>query len=144
MAGRIVAFWAAVAGLVVLPLALTPYQLSVAAEIMNTNRSYVFFKTMDGGGPEGGEGVALTPLRSLAIDRSRIPYGVPLWLDIDEPVPDAAPLRRLMMTQDTGGAIRGPVRGDVFWGFGHEAEDKAGKMKAPGRYWLLLPKNLSQ
>ena len=115
-----------------------------AAEIMNTNRSYVFFKSMDGSGPEGGEGVALTPLRSLAIDRSKIPYGVPLWLDIDEPVPDAAPLRRLMMAQDTGGAIRGPVRGDVFWGFGHEAEDKAGKMKAPGRYWLLLPKNISQ
>lgn len=111
-----------------------------AAEIMNTNPSYVFFREMDKDGPEGGEGVTLTPLRSLAVDRSKIPYGVPVWLDIGEPVPDAAPMRRLMMAQDTGGAIRGPVRGDVFWGYGPQAETMAGAMKAEGRYWLLLPK----
>jgi membrane-bound lytic murein transglycosylase A len=112
-----------------------------AAEIMNTNKSYVFFKeTGAAAGPQGGEGVALTPLRSLAIDRSKIPYGIPMWLDIPEPAPDAPALRRLMVAQDTGGAIRGPVRGDVFWGHGRQAEDMAGVMKAQGRYWLLLPK----
>lgn len=111
-----------------------------AAELMNINPSYVFFREMEKDGPEGGEGVTLTPLRSLAVDRSKIPYGVPVWLDIGEPVPDAAPLRRLMVAQDTGGAIRGPVRGDVFWGYGPQAEAAAGEMKAEGRYWLLLPK----
>lgn len=111
-----------------------------AQEVMNTNRSYVFFRELSGAGPEGGEGVALTPLRSLAIDRSKIPYGVPVWLDVAEPAPDTAPLRRLMVAQDTGGAIRGPVRGDVFWGFGPQAEAAAGAMKAPGRSWLLLPR----
>lgn len=112
-----------------------------AAAIMNTNRSYVFFKEAPvTSGPQGGEGAALTPLRSLAIDRSKIPYGVPLWLEVPEPAAGSPPLRRMMVAQDTGGAIRGPVRGDVFWGYGAQAEDMAGKMKAQGRYWLLLPK----
>lgn len=113
-------------------------------EIMNTNKSYVFFRELTEDGPEGGEGVALTSLRSLAVDRSKIPYGVPVWLDIPEPVSGTASMRRLMVAQDTGGAIRGPVRGDVFWGYGQQAEDMAGKMKAEGRYWLLLPKNIRQ
>jgi len=111
-----------------------------AQDIMNKNASYVFFRALNDTGPEGGEGVTLTPLRSLAVDRSRIPYGVPLWLDIDEPVPQAAPLRRLMIAQDTGGAIRGAVRGDVYWGHGQHAENMAGQMKAQGQYWLLLPR----
>ncbi len=111
-----------------------------AAEIMNLNRSYVFFKELKEEGPLGGEGVALTPERSLAVDRSKIPYGVPLWVDIESPVDGEPGLRRLMMAQDTGGAIRGAVRGDVFWGHGERAEHLAGYMKAKGRYWLLLPK----
>lgn len=115
-----------------------------ADEIMNTNRSYVFFRELTEDGPEGGEGVALTPLRSLAVDRSKIPYGVPIWLDIPEPVSGTAPMRRMVVAQDTGGAIRGPVRGDVFWGYGPQAEDMAGKMKAEGRYWLLLPETIRQ
>lgn len=105
-----------------------------ADEIMNTNESYVFFKVLEGEGPLGGENVALTPGRSLAVDRSLLAYGLPLWVDIEAPA-----MRRLMVAQDTGGAIRGPVRGDVFWGFGPQAEALAGPMKSKGRYWALLP-----
>ncbi len=111
-----------------------------AEEIMNTNASYVFFKEITGPGPLGGEGVPLTPERSLAVDRSKLPYGVPVWLALDAPVPDEKPVRRLMIAQDTGGAIRGAVRGDVFWGAGKRAEYLAGHMKAEGRMWVLLPR----
>jgi membrane-bound lytic murein transglycosylase A len=113
-----------------------------ADEVMNTNKSYVFFSEHKGlAGPIGGQGVALTAGRSLAIDRSLIPYGVPVWVDIDKAAAGGGDLRRLMITQDTGGAIRGPVRGDVFWGYGDRAESLAGPMKSQGRYWLLLPKS---
>ncbi len=118
-------------------LAQNPQQ---AQEFMNLNKSYVFFRALDGEGPIGGEGVALTPLRSLAVDRAKIGYGVPLWLDAAPPSDGQSRLRRLMIAQDTGGAIRGAVRGDVFWGYGDEAEHLAGLMKSRGRYWLLLPK----
>ncbi len=111
-----------------------------AQELMNLNPSYVFFRRLDGPGPLGGEGVALTPERSLAIDRSLMPYGMPVWVDIAPPAEGAPALQRLMVAQDTGGAIRGAVRGDVFWGHGERAEYLAGKMKSEGRYWLLLPK----
>lgn len=106
-----------------------------ADEIMNTNESYVFFKTLDGEGPLGGENVALTPERSLAVDRSLLAYGLPLWLETENPK-----MQRLMVAQDTGGAIRGPVRGDVFWGYGPRAEQMAGPMKSAGKYWALLPR----
>ncbi|MFK8047497.1 MAG: murein transglycosylase A [Halioglobus sp.] len=116
-----------------------------ADEIMNTNRSYVFFSERNGGdGPMGGQGVPLTPERSLAIDHSLIPYGAPVWVDIYGASPEGGDLRRLMIAQDTGGAIRGAVRGDFFWGFGDHAESLAGPMNAQGRYWLLLPKNFVQ
>ena len=111
-----------------------------ADEIMNTNASYVFFKQLEGEGPIGGEGVALTAGRSLAVDRSLMSYGVPIWTDIEAPLPNAANIQHLMVAQDTGGAIRGPVRGDVFWGYGDRAESLAGPMKSKGRYWLLLPR----
>lgn len=113
-----------------------------AQEIMNTNASYVFFRELDKEGPMGGEGVSLTSLRSLAVDRSLISYGLPLWVDIDEPKQDVGRIRRLMIAQDTGGAIRGPVRGDVFWGYGDKAENMAGAMKSKGRYWALIPKQV--
>lgn len=109
-----------------------------ANDVMNTNRSYVFFKEA-ADGPKGAEGVTLTPGASLAVDHGVLPYGLPLWVDIDAPVAGDGPLRRLMVAQDTGGAITGPVRGDVFWGYGPEAERKAGLMKSKGRYWALLP-----
>ncbi len=111
-----------------------------ADEIMNTNKSYVFFRELKGEGPIGGEGVALTAKRSIAIDRTLISYGLPLWVDLQHPQRGTNNIRRLMIAQDTGGAIRGPVRGDFFWGYGKQAEDMAGIMKSKGRYWALLPK----
>ena len=115
---------------------------SQAQDLMTTNKSYVFFRELEGAGPEGGEGIALRAGRSLAIDRSIIPYGMPVWLSAENPDPKQGRINRLMMTQDTGGAIRGPVRGDYFWGYGDMAETMAGAMKSKGRYWFLLPKNL--
>lgn len=114
-----------------------------APGLMRQNPSYVFFRELKGDGPLGGEGLALTPGRSLAIDRSLVAYGLPVWLDTTRPDTDpakpAVPLRRLMVAQDTGGAIKGPVRGDVFWGPGPEAAEIAGRMKQSGRWWFLLP-----
>jgi membrane-bound lytic murein transglycosylase A len=118
-----------------------------AREVMETNPSYVFFQKLEGEGPLGAQGVPLTPGRSLAVDRKHVPLGVPLWLVSGVPSPrEGEPdgrLRRLLVTQDTGGAIRGPVRGDVFWGFGEEAEAIAGRMKHRGKMWLLLPRTLT-
>jgi membrane-bound lytic murein transglycosylase A len=117
-----------------------------ADEVMNQNRSYVFFDVLDGDGPLGAQGIPLTAGRSIAVDRKFLPLSVPIWLDTVAPLPDGSgerPLRRLMIAQDTGGAIRGPVRGDVFWGHGSDAAAVAGRMKSPGRYYLLLPKTLS-
>lgn len=111
-----------------------------ADEIMNTNKSYVFFQESQQDGAIGGEGVTLTPERSLAIDRTLLPYGVPLWVDIEKPAENTQDMRRLMIAQDTGGAIIGAVRGDVFWGHGEKAEAIAGVMKSKGRYWVLLPR----
>jgi membrane-bound lytic murein transglycosylase A len=110
-----------------------------AAEIMNTNKSYVFFRVLDGPGPLGAEGVPLTQGRSLAVDRTKFTYGVPVWIDTQPPVKGYWPLQQLMIAQDTGGAIRGAVRGDVFWGHGERAERLAGHMKSKGEMWILLP-----
>ena len=113
-------------------------------EILEKDASYVFFQEVKGEGPLGAEGVPLTPGRSLAVDLRYLPLGAPLWLASRMPSPrqeEPDPkLRRLFIAQDTGGAIRGIVRGDVFWGFGEEAESLAGRMKHRGRYWVLLPK----
>jgi membrane-bound lytic murein transglycosylase A len=119
-----------------------------AAAMMNENPSFVFFREITGEGPLGAQGVALTPGRSLAVDRTHHALGVPVWLvashpDADSSKPDL-PLRRLMIAQDTGGAIRGPVRGDVFWGHGREAEEIAGRMKHQGVIYLLLPKAVAE
>lgn len=120
-----------------------------APELLRQNPSYVFFRELpapkdDADGPQGAQGVALLPGRSLAVDRSHHAMGLPLWLAASQPAAlpphGDQPLQRLMVAQDTGGAIRGGVRGDVFWGHGPEAEAVAGRMKHPGRIWLLLPK----
>ena len=110
--------------------------------VMDLNPSYIFFRTIDGDGPIGAQGVALTAGRSLAVDRRYIPLGAPVWLDVDYPDESGNPLQRLVVAQDTGGAIKGGVRGDVFWGHGPTAAEKAGPMAATGRYFVLLPKNL--
>lgn len=114
-----------------------------AKRVMNLNPSYVFFHKRNEGGARGARNMELTPGRSLAVDAEHIPLGVPLWLEVREaPVPGGA-INRLVVAQDTGGAIKGPVRGDLFWGHGAAAEDGAGVMKARGRYTMLAPRNLS-
>jgi len=116
-----------------------------ADEMMNRNASYVFFEALEGDGPIGSQGVVLTPERSLAIDREFIAQTTPIWVDTMAPIPGQdgeAPWRRLVVAQDTGGAIRGPVRGDIYWGSGERAADIAGRTKGTGRYYLLLPNEL--
>jgi membrane-bound lytic murein transglycosylase A len=112
-----------------------------AGALMDKNPRYTFFRLIPGDGPIGAEGVALTPLRSLAVDPSFIPLGVPIWLATTDP--DGKPFQRLMVAQDTGGAIKGPVRGDIFWGTGPQAFAAAGRMKSTGRFYLLLPRRRS-
>ncbi|MDR3439615.1 MltA domain-containing protein [Telmatospirillum sp.] len=112
-----------------------------APAMMAENPRYVFFRFTSGDSPTGSAGVPLTPGRSLAVDQRFVPLGIPLWLDSADP--DGIPLRRLMIAQDTGTAIKGPVRGDVFWGAGDAAFDKAGRMKSSGSYYLLLPRERS-
>jgi len=107
-------------------------------ELLAKNPRYIFYGVNLGDGPLGTEGVALTPERSLAVDPRFIPLGAPVWLDTVDP--QGKPLRRLMMAQDTGAAIKGVVRGDVFWGAGEAAFEQAGRMKSPCRLVLLLPK----
>jgi membrane-bound lytic murein transglycosylase A len=115
-----------------------------AREAMLRNDRYVFFQELKGDGPIGAMGIALTPNRSLAIDPAMIPYGAPVWIDSNLPGPrmnvPGPPLRTLMVAQDTGGAIKGPVRGDIFFGFGDQAAALAGKMKSPGSWYVLMPK----
>lgn len=112
--------------------------------LMNMNPSYVFFRIADGDetAPVGAQGVPLTPGRSIAVDDDYLPYGLPMWLDSLDPRDPKRdrPLQRLVVPQDTGSAIRGPVRGDLFWGFGREAEAAAGVMKEPGSYYVFLPR----
>jgi membrane-bound lytic murein transglycosylase A len=110
-----------------------------AKALMERNPSYVFFREIKANGALGTEGVVLTPGRSLAVDADFIPLGAPLWLDAEQ---ENDRVRRLVVAQDTGGAIRGPVRGDVFWGFGAAAEAHAGGMRARGVYYVLLPRSV--
>ncbi len=113
-----------------------------AAEVMAQNDRYVFFRSLPGNAPVGAEGVALTPERSLAVDRRFLPFGVPMWVDTTDPVDPSQPFRRLMVAQDTGSAIRGAVRGDIFFGQGRLAARRAGLMKQRGRYFVLLPRSV--
>ena len=114
-----------------------------ATAVMQANPSYVFFRELPGlaadEGPPGTLGVPLTPGRSLAVDRADVPLGAPMWVDSTEPLTDA-PFRRLMLAQDTGGAITGPLRADVFYGWGPDAAAQAGRARQAGTLYLLLPK----
>jgi membrane-bound lytic murein transglycosylase A len=110
------------------------------AGLRREDPSYVFFRIVKGDGPLGAEHVALTPERSLAVDRAYIPLGVPIWLAAEERYIPNVTVRRLVVAQDAGGAIKGPVRGDLFWGAGRAAGGRAGEMDALGRDYLLLPR----
>jgi membrane-bound lytic murein transglycosylase A len=112
-------------------------------ELFNANPSYIFFKEErlpdPSIGPKGALGVPLTPARSVAVDPQFLPLGAPVFLATTRAASDV-PMQRLMMGQDTGGAIRGAVRADFFYGFGKDAADSAGLMKQRGQIWVLLPK----
>jgi membrane-bound lytic murein transglycosylase A len=109
--------------------------------VLATNPSYVFFRELppSDDGPIGSLGVPLTAARSIAVDVGAVPLGSPVWLTTTDP-DDGSPIRRLMAAQDTGGAIRGTVRADLFWGRGERAAAKAGRMQQPGRMWVLRPR----
>jgi membrane-bound lytic murein transglycosylase A len=109
--------------------------------LLDRNPSYVFFRELPDGlsAPLGALGVPLTGEYSLAVDARTIPLGAPVLLATTEPGKDT-PLNRLMLAQDTGGAIKGAVRADFFWGFGENAAIQAGRMKQQGRMWVLFPK----
>jgi len=118
-------------------------------EILNSNSSYIFFRELteidQDEGPLGAQNVPLTPRRSLAVDLEYHALGAPVWLEVEIPgkTPDGTErLHGLFVAQDTGGAIRGPVRGDLFWGAGPQAEDIAGRMKHAGRMFVLVPSRL--
>ena len=114
-------------------------------ELLNQNPSFVFFRELPladpVNGPVGAFGVPLTAGRSIAVDPRYVPLGAPVFLATTHPA-SATPLNRLVLAQDTGGAIRNPVRADFFWGFGAEAGAQAGRMRQQGRMWVLLPKEL--
>ncbi|GGE28877.1 hypothetical protein GCM10007276_02540 [Agaricicola taiwanensis] len=112
-----------------------------AGELIRQNRSYVFFRIDEAlaptTGPVGGAGVPLTAGRSLAVDRSVWTYGLPMWIESDLP---AGPLRRLVVAQDTGTAIVGAARGDLFIGTGQDAGLKAGRIRHSMRMIVLVPR----
>jgi len=111
-----------------------------AEKIMSLNQSYVFFKERSTSDVIGAHGVPLTPQRSMAVDRNYISLGTPLWLDAQHPNPGRDRLQRLLVAQDVGGAIKGAIRGDYYWGIGDKAGSHAGRMNSQGNLYLLLPK----
>lgn len=134
--------------------ALAPEQVSMEAirgwaaahpdrlrEALDQNPRYVFFRELPavGGGPPGSLGVPLTAGHSVAVDPQHVAPGSPIFLATTDPV-SGRPLARLVVAQDTGAAIRGPLRLDLFWGTGEEAGRRAGRMRHPGRLWLLWPR----
>lgn len=114
-----------------------------ARDVMRRNERYIFFRDTKTSAPIGAEGVPLTAQRSMAVDPSLTPYGTPIWIDTRRPSlrrgaqPDV--YRRLMIAQDTGAAIKGPARGDVFFGAGAQAAEWAGRMNSDGRAIVLIP-----
>jgi membrane-bound lytic murein transglycosylase A len=122
-----------------------------ARALMWNNKSFIFFRDIDVPdstlGALGAQQVHLTPLRSLAVDRSIWMFGTPIWLDTTTPPESpngSKPFRHLMVAQDTGTAIRGHIRGDVYWGWGEDAAQIAGNMKSPGQMTVLLPHALAR
>ncbi|MFT8244024.1 murein transglycosylase A [Roseomonas sp. BN140053] len=119
-----------------------------ANALMAENPSYIFFQRNEGlrddQGPPGAMGIPLTPERSVAVDPAVVPLGAPVFVADADPQPGRPAgerFRRLLAAQDTGGAIRGPGRGDLFRGWGHEAGERAGNVREPVRMWVLLPRS---
>ena len=118
-----------------------------APKLRAANRSFVFFRITglsNEGEPEGAQGIPLTPGRSIAVDKIHI-YGTPFFIDASLPIESArptTPFRRLMIAQDTGSAIVGPARADLYWGAGQDAERIAGRIRHPGRFVMLIPREL--
>lgn len=119
----------------------------LAAKVMNLNESYVYFKQRREHHPVGAMGVEVTPMRTLAVDRSFIPLGSLLWLETSYPRENKKlplrPFNRVMVAQDVGGAIKGEVRGDVFFGSSKQAERYAWYMANKGQYYILVPKAIA-
>ncbi|MEO1311415.1 MAG: MltA domain-containing protein [Pseudomonadota bacterium] len=118
---------------------------ALADDVMNENASWVFFRELDDlgdpeGGPLGAQGVQLAPRRSLALDRTHLPLGAPVFVAVDG---EDADLSDLYIAQDVGGAIRGPLRADLYLGSGPEAGDRAGELRAEARLFALLPHALA-
>lgn len=113
-----------------------------AAELRRQDPLYVFFQELKGDGPVGYEGAVLTAGRSLAVDHRFIPLGAPLWLDAHDKYRPVA-VQRLVVAQDTGDGIVGPLRGDFFWGSGKSAQARGSNFYADGQYWVLLPRNVA-
>lgn len=111
----------------------------IVQKAMNFNNSYIFFKISDQEAVIGGQGVPLTPNHSLAVDKNFIPYGVPLWVQTSN---NGKKYQNLLIAQDTGSAIKGTVRGDIFFGYGQEAEMQASSLANFGQYFALLPNNI--
>lgn len=115
-----------------------------ARDMMNRNDGFVFFQEESRPGAIGAQGIVLTAERSVAVDPYFIPLSSPIFVITEVPDPKRSdqtmPFRQLVIAQDTGGAIRGPVRGDIFWGHGERATSIAGRLKSQGRYYLFLPR----
>ena len=118
-------------------------------ELRRKNRSFVFFQEQQLAEHEeciGAQGVPLTPMRSVAVDRSLHVYGTPVWIDAELPIASEAPetpLRRLMVAQDTGSAIIGPARADIYFGYGNDVGSIAGRVKQFGRFVMLVPRDVA-
>ena len=114
-------------------------------KIIERNQSYVFFRTINGDGPIGAQGISLIPERSIAIDKAIYPYGTPIWIDTSLPKTRNyidRKYRRLFIAQDTGGAIKGAIRGDIFFGHGKRGEELACYMNNKGKQYALFPKSV--
>jgi membrane-bound lytic murein transglycosylase A len=113
-----------------------------AKQLRRQDPLYVFFQELKGEGPVGYQGAVLTAGRSLAVDHRFIPLGAPLWLDAKDKYRPVA-VQRLVVAQDTGDGITGPLRGDFYWGSGKGAQARGSNFYADGQYWVLLPKNVA-
>ena len=109
-----------------------------AKKNMLLNDRFIFHKIVDAEGPIGALGVPLFAGRSMAVDRDFIPLGTIMWLESDSP---DGKIKKLVMAEDVGSAIKGAIRGDYFWGHGDDALEYAGKMNAKGKYFVVLPKD---